>query len=110
MALERKTNKVIAEWLSQEHGVKISKSAVFRSTKAVIEDYWVLVEVGMPIPEIVAKRRHFEWEALTVDEVVLAYLDKMGEEAELMLTATPRAATDKPSDNKADVIPVKRPS
>lgn len=114
MTLERKTNKAIVEWLSQEHDIKTSISAVNRFTKAILNDYFILVDAGMPIPEIVAKRRHFEFGILSVDGIVFAYLDKMDEEAQLMQSNISRpnsqVGQQQGKVKKADVLPFKCPS
>jgi hypothetical protein len=65
------------EWLLERHGIKMSKTLVSRLGKDTRDKYSALVDLGMPIKEIV-KHRH-KIEALGVEQVKQQLLAKLTE-------------------------------
>ncbi|MGZ8236547.1 MAG: hypothetical protein ACXW00_00805 [Methylobacter sp.] len=67
----------IANWLLEKHGVKASRSSVWRFGKNTNVKFKRLVNLGMPINEIVKHRRQIE--ALGIEVVAQQLLDKLTE-------------------------------
>lgn len=109
--LERKTQRAIVNWLFQAHGITCSKSAISRFCKPISDKFFVLVNLGMPIKEIVKHRPQIE--ALGVEQVKQQLLDKLAEktgslfayldetEGGPMKSTTPQSQLDK---IKADLL------
>lgn len=75
--LMRENTQAITDWLNNHHGIKTSKTAVFRFAKAAREQFGGLIALGMPIEEIIKHRLQIE--ALGVERVAQQILDKLAE-------------------------------
>lgn len=67
----------IAQWLLDEHAIEISTSAVWNFGKAAHDKFGALVDLGMPITEIVKNRLQIE--AIGIDQVKQTLIDKLTE-------------------------------
>ena len=68
---------VVAQWLLEHHGIKISKSSVCRVFMPVRDKFSILLKYGMPAKEIVKNRLQIE--ALGVERVAQQILDRLTE-------------------------------
>jgi Mg2+/Co2+ transporter CorB len=75
--LMRENTQAITDWLNNHHGIKTSKTSVARVAKAWRDEFGILIDLGMPIDEIIKHRRQIE--ALGVDQVAQQILDKLAE-------------------------------
>jgi Mg2+/Co2+ transporter CorB len=75
--LMRENTQAITDWLNNHHGVNTSKTAVARFAKARRDQFGVLIDLGMPIEEII--RHRLQIEAQGIDQVAQRILDKLAE-------------------------------
>lgn len=75
--LTGETYTVIRQWLDKQHGINSSKSKVARYGKATRDKYGALVDMGMPIKEIIKHRQQIE--ALGIEQVRQQLIAKLTE-------------------------------
>lgn len=70
----------VRQWLDKQHGIKKSRSNVSRYGKATRDKFSMLVDLGMPIAEIVKHRQQIE--ALGIEQARRQLLNELTERNE----------------------------
>lgn len=73
--LLNENHQAITEWLLEQHGIKVSRSALYLRAKATRKKYERLIQLGMPIKVILENRLQIE--AFGVAHVEQTLIEKL---------------------------------